>query len=94
MRDFRPELQPAGDSDAPPPGEDPRGSAQAGRRLGQPRPLGSDECGRQARQLKEDLAKEWVLVRYFDKPGLENCIRISAGRPEDTDRLVQALKKL
>jgi histidinol-phosphate aminotransferase len=41
-----------------------------------------------------DLALEGVLVRYFDKPGLENCIRISAGRPQDTDRLVAALKKV
>jgi histidinol-phosphate aminotransferase len=46
-----------------------------------------------ASQLKMDLALEGVLVRYFDKPGLENCIRISAGRPQDTDRLVAALKK-
>jgi histidinol-phosphate aminotransferase len=50
--------------------------------------------GRSAGQLKTDLAKEGVLVRYFDKPGLENCIRISAGRPQDTDRLVTALKKV
>lgn len=50
--------------------------------------------GRSAAQLKQDLAQEGVLVRYFDKPGLENCIRISAGRPKDTDRLVGALEKL
>ena len=50
--------------------------------------------GRSAGQLTEDLAQEGVLVRYFEKPGLENCIRISAGRPQDTDRLVKALKKL
>jgi histidinol-phosphate aminotransferase len=50
--------------------------------------------GRSARQLKTNLAQEGVLVRYFDKPGLENCIRISAGRPQDTDRLVAALRVL
>jgi histidinol-phosphate aminotransferase len=50
--------------------------------------------GRSAGQLKSDLAQEGVLVRYFNKPGLENCIRISAGRPQDTDRLVAALKKM
>jgi histidinol-phosphate aminotransferase len=50
--------------------------------------------GRSAGQLKADLAQEGVLVRYFDKPGLENCIRISAGRPLDTDRLVAALSKV
>jgi len=50
--------------------------------------------GRSARQLKMDLAQEGVLVRYFDKPGLENCIRISAGRPQDTDKLIAALRKV
>lgn len=47
--------------------------------------------GRPAAGLKEALAQHGVLVRYFSKPGLENCIRISAGRPQDTDRLVAAL---
>ena len=47
--------------------------------------------GRSAEQLKLDLTREGVLVRYFDKPGLENCIRISAGRPQDTDRLIAAI---
>ncbi|NCF66693.1 MAG: histidinol-phosphate transaminase [Chloroflexi bacterium] len=50
--------------------------------------------GRSAAQLKQALAQEGVLVRYFDKAGLANCIRISAGRPADTDRLVQALSKV
>ncbi|MFN2179130.1 MAG: histidinol-phosphate transaminase [Candidatus Promineifilaceae bacterium] len=50
--------------------------------------------GRSARQLKEDLAAAGILVRYFDKPGLNNCIRISAGRPQDTDRLIAALSRL
>lgn len=49
---------------------------------------------RSAAQLKLDLAQEGVLVRHFDKPGLENCIRVSAGRPQDTDRLVSALEEL
>ena len=48
--------------------------------------------GRDAGQLKRDLEQEGILVRYFNKPGLDNCIRISAGRPEGTDRLLTALK--
>ena len=48
--------------------------------------------GRSAAKLKQDLEQQGVLVRYFKKPGLENCIRVSAGRPEDTDRLVAALR--
>ncbi len=50
--------------------------------------------GRPAAEVKRALEAEGVLVRYFDKPGLRDCIRISAGRPEDTDRLLAALKKV
>ncbi|MCP4423835.1 MAG: histidinol-phosphate transaminase [Chloroflexi bacterium] len=50
--------------------------------------------GRDARQLKLDLEQYGVLVRYFNKPGLDNCIRISAGRPLDTNRLVEVLQTL
>ena len=50
--------------------------------------------GRSAADLKRALETEGVLVRYFDKPGLDNCIRVSAGRPQDTDRLVAALRKI
>jgi histidinol-phosphate aminotransferase len=50
--------------------------------------------GRSAQQLKLDLEQEGVLVRYFHKPGLDNCIRISAGRPEDTDKLIATLQRL
>ena len=32
-----------------------------------------------------------MLVRHYAKPGLENCIRVSAGRPEQTDALMAAL---
>ncbi len=50
--------------------------------------------GRSAAQLKSDLAAQGVLVRYFNKPALDNCIRISAGRPADTDHLLTALEKI
>lgn len=49
--------------------------------------------GRSAQKLKLDLEQEGILVRYFNKPGLDNCIRISAGRPEDTDRLLVILRE-
>jgi histidinol-phosphate aminotransferase len=35
-----------------------------------------------------------VLVRYYDRPDLRDCIRISAGRPSDTDRLIKALEEI
>lgn len=50
--------------------------------------------GRGAAQLKRDLAAQGILVRYFDRPGLENCIRISVGKPEHTDALLAALREL
>lgn len=50
--------------------------------------------GRSAARLKARLEEEGVLIRYFQKPGLENCVRISAGRPQDTDRLVAALERI
>lgn len=50
--------------------------------------------GRSAHDLKQALAGQGVFVRYYMKPGLENTIRISAGRPQDTDALLAALHSL
>ncbi len=47
--------------------------------------------GRSARELHAALARRGVLVRYFDKPGLRDHIRISAGTPAQTDALLAAL---
>lgn len=50
---------------------------------------------RNAAELKAKLAQEFgVFIRYFNKPGLRDHIRISVGRPSDTDILISALKKL
>lgn len=49
--------------------------------------------GIQASELKQKLAQAGILVRYFNKPGLQNCIRISVGKPEHTDALMAALQK-
>ena len=51
--------------------------------------------GRDARELRETLArKHGILIRYFNKPGLRDCIRISVGKPEQTDALLTALRKI
>lgn len=51
--------------------------------------------GRDAAGLKDKLAQEYgVFIRYFNKPGLRDHIRISVGRPQDTDVLIEALRKL
>jgi histidinol-phosphate aminotransferase len=48
-----------------------------------------------AAQLKRRLAEEeGILIRYFDKPGLRDHIRISAGKPEHTDVLLAALRRI
>ena len=49
---------------------------------------------RDAAELKARLAQEHgIFVRYFNKPGLRDHIRISIGRPQDTDALLAALDK-
>ena len=49
--------------------------------------------GRDAAELKSRLAeKHGIFIRYFNKPGLRDHIRISVGRPQDTDKLVRALQ--
>lgn len=51
--------------------------------------------GRDAGALKMRLQREFgVLVRHYQKPMLANYIRISAGRPQDTARLVAALEAI
>ncbi|RPI83373.1 MAG: histidinol-phosphate transaminase [Chloroflexi bacterium] len=49
--------------------------------------------GMDARVLKMKLAKRGILVRYFDKPGIQDCIRISIGKPEQSDVVVKALEE-
>jgi histidinol-phosphate aminotransferase len=47
--------------------------------------------GRDAGNVKGALAKDGILVRYFNKPGLSDHIRISVGKPEHTDALIAKL---
>ena len=48
-----------------------------------------------ALQLKTELAAKYgIFIRYFNKTGLRDHIRISVGRPQDTDRLIKALETL
>jgi histidinol-phosphate aminotransferase len=50
--------------------------------------------GRDARQLKLSLERKGILIRYFNKPGLRDCIRISVGRPEQTEALLAVLRSM
>jgi histidinol-phosphate aminotransferase len=49
---------------------------------------------RSAKQVWQELQQEGVFVRYYESPGLENCLRVSAGRPEDTGALLRAMRSL
>jgi histidinol-phosphate aminotransferase len=51
-------------------------------------------AGRDAKGVKQAIEKLGVLVRYFDKEGLRDCLRISVGTPAHTDALVAALKSV
>ena len=47
-----------------------------------------------ARDIWAQLRENGIFVRYFDTLRLKDCLRISVGRPEDTDALIQALKEV
>jgi len=48
----------------------------------------------EAKALKQELQNRGILVRYFDTPLLRNYLRISAGKPEHTDRLIETLHEI
>jgi len=50
--------------------------------------------GWDARQLKLSLERKGLLIRYFNKPGLKDCVRISVGKPEQTEVLLQKLREV
>jgi histidinol-phosphate aminotransferase len=47
-----------------------------------------------AKKLQQNLEDRGILVRYFDQPLLKDSIRISIGRAEENDILVETLNEL
>jgi histidinol-phosphate aminotransferase len=47
-----------------------------------------------AELLYNELKKENVLVRYFNKPGIDNYLRITIGTDEQMEQLVEKLSKI
>ncbi len=47
---------------------------------------------RSARQIKDELRKQGILIRYFDQPGLSDHIRISVGTAAQNQQILAALK--
>lgn len=46
-----------------------------------------------ARELFEALRREHIFVRYFDKPRIDNYLRITIGTPEEMETFIEFLKK-
>lgn len=44
-----------------------------------------------ASQVKKQLASRGIFIRYFNKPGLDDHIRISVGQPDHMDMLINTL---
>jgi histidinol-phosphate/aromatic aminotransferase/cobyric acid decarboxylase-like protein len=38
--------------------------------------------------------EEKIFVRYFDTPGLQDCLRITVGTPKEINALIAALAAL
>jgi len=47
-----------------------------------------------AAKLQQDLMRRGILVRYFNKPGLRDCIRFSIGTPAQNDVFLSVLGEL
>jgi histidinol-phosphate aminotransferase len=42
----------------------------------------------------QQLKQEKIFVRYFDTPGLQDCLRITVGTPKEINALIAALAAL
>ena len=49
---------------------------------------------RGAEQVYEALLARKILVRYFEAPRLEDCLRISVGTDEEISALIEALGEI
>ncbi|MBX7213270.1 MAG: histidinol-phosphate transaminase [Thermoflexales bacterium] len=54
-------------------------------------PIGVAAAGR---WLRDALERRGIMVRYFDREGLRDCVRISIGTPEDGRAVVDALQAI
>ena len=47
-----------------------------------------------AKTIFEELKKRGIFVRYFNKPRIDNCLRISIGTDREMEALVVALQEI
>ena len=50
--------------------------------------------GRDAKEVKDALMAEGIMVRHYAKKELSGYIRVSVGKPEHTDALQRALQRI
>ena len=50
--------------------------------------------GKDVQALREALEREGIVLRYFKEPVLQDFVRITVGKPEHTDALLAALRKM
>ena len=50
--------------------------------------------GRDAHELKLALEGEGILIRYYRTPRLQDHVRFTVGKPEQTDVLIDALRRI
>ncbi|KAG1366218.1 histidinol-phosphate aminotransferase, chloroplastic [Cocos nucifera] len=50
--------------------------------------------GKDAKKLKEDLAQMGVMIRHYNNKELKGYVRVSVGKPEHTDALMECLNLL
>jgi histidinol-phosphate aminotransferase len=50
--------------------------------------------GRQAIDLKQQLAEQGILIRYYNSPVLSDCVRFSIGTPAQMSKVISVLEQL
>lgn len=50
--------------------------------------------GRPAAEIFKLLEEKHIFVRYFNKPGIDNFLRITVGTDEQADKLIEALEAI
>ena len=50
--------------------------------------------GANLKRVYEALKRKNILVRYFEAPGLEDCLRISVGAPQEMKALIKELEAI
>jgi histidinol-phosphate aminotransferase len=53
-----------------------------------------DVVGMDARELRAGLVERGILIRHYNTPRLRNALRISVGRPDQNDILLDALREI